>query len=380
MEIRGRLLEIARWQFGITTVYHFVMVPLTLGLGPLVAVMQTAVGAHRRRAVPADDQVLGQALPDQLHHGRGDRPRAGVPVRHGVERVLALRRRRLRRPARHGGPARLLRRVDVPRPVDLRLGPPAEEDPPRHALDRRDRLDRLGVLHHRRELVDAASRRRRARRRPPRHDRHLGGAHQQHRRSPPTRTRSSAPSASAAPSWSASPGTSCGSAARTASTRWMPQGRVVVGERPDVPGRDRADHARLDPLAPHRRGRRDPRIRRRRDHRRPAGQAHVRAAADEDGRGRGRLPRRHRASRSSSIGDLGAQDCDEVVGVIEIPGLLSFLAHGDFDDRDQGRQHPAARVPGEVRHDLRRPVYGERAGRDQLRAGHGGHLLGLPPR
>ncbi|NHU86226.1 cytochrome ubiquinol oxidase subunit I [Kocuria sp. JC486] len=34
-------LEIARWQFGITTVYHFIMVPLTLGLGPLVAIMQT---------------------------------------------------------------------------------------------------------------------------------------------------------------------------------------------------------------------------------------------------------------------------------------------------------------------------------------------------
>jgi cytochrome d ubiquinol oxidase subunit I len=34
-------LEIARWQFGITTVYHFFLVPLTLGLGPLVAIMQT---------------------------------------------------------------------------------------------------------------------------------------------------------------------------------------------------------------------------------------------------------------------------------------------------------------------------------------------------
>ncbi|NEM89766.1 cytochrome ubiquinol oxidase subunit I [Galbitalea soli] len=33
-------LEIARWQFGITTVYHFWMVPLTIGLGPLVAGMQ----------------------------------------------------------------------------------------------------------------------------------------------------------------------------------------------------------------------------------------------------------------------------------------------------------------------------------------------------
>ncbi|WP_104523374.1 cytochrome ubiquinol oxidase subunit I [Blastococcus atacamensis] len=35
------VLEIARWQFGITTVYHFLMVPLTIGLGVLVAVMHT---------------------------------------------------------------------------------------------------------------------------------------------------------------------------------------------------------------------------------------------------------------------------------------------------------------------------------------------------
>ncbi|NMR30168.1 cytochrome ubiquinol oxidase subunit I [Crystallibacter degradans] len=35
-------LEIARWQFGVTTVYHFLMVPLTIGLGLTVAVMQTA--------------------------------------------------------------------------------------------------------------------------------------------------------------------------------------------------------------------------------------------------------------------------------------------------------------------------------------------------
>ncbi|HSN38471.1 MAG TPA: cytochrome ubiquinol oxidase subunit I, partial [Arthrobacter sp.] len=34
-------LEIARWQFGITTVYHFMMVPLTIGLGLVVAVIQT---------------------------------------------------------------------------------------------------------------------------------------------------------------------------------------------------------------------------------------------------------------------------------------------------------------------------------------------------
>jgi cytochrome d ubiquinol oxidase subunit I len=34
-------LLLARWQFAITTVYHFIFVPLTLGLAPLVAILQT---------------------------------------------------------------------------------------------------------------------------------------------------------------------------------------------------------------------------------------------------------------------------------------------------------------------------------------------------
>jgi cytochrome d ubiquinol oxidase subunit I len=35
------ILEIARWQFGIVTVYHFLFVPLTIGLTALVALMET---------------------------------------------------------------------------------------------------------------------------------------------------------------------------------------------------------------------------------------------------------------------------------------------------------------------------------------------------
>ncbi|NBC83932.1 MAG: cytochrome ubiquinol oxidase subunit I [Bacteroidetes bacterium] len=35
------VLEIARWQFGITTVYHFFFSPLTMGLAVLVAILQT---------------------------------------------------------------------------------------------------------------------------------------------------------------------------------------------------------------------------------------------------------------------------------------------------------------------------------------------------
>ena len=36
------VLDIARWQFGIITVYHFLFVPLTIGLGAIIAGMETA--------------------------------------------------------------------------------------------------------------------------------------------------------------------------------------------------------------------------------------------------------------------------------------------------------------------------------------------------
>lgn len=35
------LVDLSRWQFGITTVYHYIFVPLTMGLAPMVAIMQT---------------------------------------------------------------------------------------------------------------------------------------------------------------------------------------------------------------------------------------------------------------------------------------------------------------------------------------------------
>ncbi|MDA0562825.1 cytochrome ubiquinol oxidase subunit I [Streptomonospora sp. S1-112] len=43
-------LDLARWQFGITTIYHFLFVPLTIGLSVIVASLQTAwyrTGKHQ---------------------------------------------------------------------------------------------------------------------------------------------------------------------------------------------------------------------------------------------------------------------------------------------------------------------------------------------
>src|SRR6478609_7663751 len=36
------VLDIARWQFGIITVYHFLFVPLTIGLTAVIAGLETA--------------------------------------------------------------------------------------------------------------------------------------------------------------------------------------------------------------------------------------------------------------------------------------------------------------------------------------------------
>ena len=175
------ILDIARWQFGIITVYHFLFVPLTIGLSALVAGYETAWVRTGNARVPAADEVLRQALPDQLRHRRGHRHRAGVPVRHELERLLAVRRRRLRRPAGDRGAARVLPRVDVPRPVDLRLGPAAPRAALRLHLDRAHRHAAVGVLHPGRQLVDAAPGRLHVqpRHRPRRADRLRRGADQQ---------------------------------------------------------------------------------------------------------------------------------------------------------------------------------------------------------
>jgi Cytochrome bd terminal oxidase subunit I len=94
--VRGRLslvnaLELARWQFGITTVYHFLFVPLTIGLAPLVAILQTAWVRTGKPCVVPGDEVLRQALADQLRARGGDLDRSGVPVRDELERLLTFR-------------------------------------------------------------------------------------------------------------------------------------------------------------------------------------------------------------------------------------------------------------------------------------------------
>lgn len=57
-------LDLARWQFGITTVYHFLQVPLTIGMAFLVAVMQTKAykGGPNAKAWDKLAQFFGKLL------------------------------------------------------------------------------------------------------------------------------------------------------------------------------------------------------------------------------------------------------------------------------------------------------------------------------
>ncbi len=155
MILASSTVDLARAQFATTSLYHFLFVPLTLGPRPDRGDLPDALVPDGERGVAAADALLRDALPDQLRDRRRDRARAGVPVRDELVGLLALRRQRLRRAARDRGPRRVHARVDVPRPLDLRLEPALAAPAPGHALDRRPRNLDVGVLHPRRELVHA---------------------------------------------------------------------------------------------------------------------------------------------------------------------------------------------------------------------------------
>ena len=53
------LVLLSRWQFALTIIYHFFFVPLTLGLGWLVAILEIQYVQKRQSNLQAADQILG---------------------------------------------------------------------------------------------------------------------------------------------------------------------------------------------------------------------------------------------------------------------------------------------------------------------------------
>ena len=53
------VVDLSRLQFALTSMFHWIFVPLTLGLSIVTAYMETRYVQERRRDVPQDDEVLG---------------------------------------------------------------------------------------------------------------------------------------------------------------------------------------------------------------------------------------------------------------------------------------------------------------------------------
>ena len=90
-------VTVGRWQFGVTTVYHFVLVPLTIGLSLLVAIMQTAWHRTGKEYWLQATRFFGKLLLINFALGVATGIVPGVPVRHELVRILPFRRRHLRR-------------------------------------------------------------------------------------------------------------------------------------------------------------------------------------------------------------------------------------------------------------------------------------------
>ena len=207
-------------------------------------------------------RLLRHAVPHQLRDGGRHRHRPGVPVRHELVELLGVRGQHLRRPARDGGAARVLPRVDVHRAVAVRPQPAAPAGA--HALDLRGEPGhrRVRVLYPRRQRLDAASGRLP-------HHREQGGTHR----------------------------LLGGAAELDAVGRVLPYRARRLRDRRDVRARrlglaaaPRRERGGVHPLG-QAGGRRGAGVHRaRHGHRRHPGQADGHPAADEDGRGRGGLP------------------------------------------------------------------------------------------
>jgi hypothetical protein len=77
-------LLLSRWQFAITTTYHFLFVPLTLGTLNLRGLVGDLLYPNQQTALEGDlsatGEILWYAIPDQFCHGRCDWYRPGISL------------------------------------------------------------------------------------------------------------------------------------------------------------------------------------------------------------------------------------------------------------------------------------------------------------
>ena len=149
-------LDLARWQFASTSIYHFLFIPVTIGLAFLVALLQTAWyrngdDTYRRLA-----RFFGSLLLINVAVGVVSGLIQEFEFGMNWSAYSRLVGNVFGGPLAMEGSGRLLPRVDLPRHLDLRLEPPLQEGAPGLHLAGRGGNDALGRLHHGGQLVDAA--------------------------------------------------------------------------------------------------------------------------------------------------------------------------------------------------------------------------------
>ena len=154
------VVELSRLQFALTALYHFLFVPLTLGLSFLLVIMESVYVMTGRPIWRTITRFWATDLRHQLRAWRRHRPDHGVRVRNQLVLLLPLRRRHLRRAAGDRGPDGLLPGSHLRRPDVLRLGEAVQAGPPVRDLHGRAGLQPLGPMDPDRQRLDAEPSRR----------------------------------------------------------------------------------------------------------------------------------------------------------------------------------------------------------------------------
>ena len=114
---------LSRVQFALTASFHFIFPPLSMGLGLMLVIIGVIYVRTKdpkwRRLSFFWVKVYGLIFARRRRH----RHRPGIRVRHELGRLLAVRRQRLRQPARGRGRVRVLPRGRLPRPDAVRRQP-----------------------------------------------------------------------------------------------------------------------------------------------------------------------------------------------------------------------------------------------------------------
>ena len=78
LNIDAGTIDWSRAQFALTAIYHWLFVPLTLGLAVIMGIAETCYYRTKERFLEGRSQVLAEALRHQLRHGCGHGHHPGV--------------------------------------------------------------------------------------------------------------------------------------------------------------------------------------------------------------------------------------------------------------------------------------------------------------